>query len=370
MRVLVVDDDPVQRQMAAVALRMGGHVAVTVGSGDEALRIIDAETFDVLLLDHEMPGMSGFGVMMGLRERRLIEQMPVLYVTSRDDIAVIDRAFELGASGFVTKPVNWSLMQHELRFVVRAAENERGARAARDQALKLAQTRDQMLNVVRHELRSPLNAVIGFGRLLRERQDQGSDTWAQAEEIVRAGEKLDACVSDMMLCLDLQNGRVTADRAAETLADLIDANLPAWRRRLGPSRLDLRFGNEAPAARLLVDVHHVTGIVERCIDNAVRHARSATTLLITVRRAAGDRVELLITDDGVGMPPDAIQRANAAFAQADMSFRRESEGLGLGLHIMRGLAALNGLTLDLRPGPHDRGLSVCLSGGMAGEAAG
>ncbi len=214
MKVLLVDDDPVQLQLATVALRFAGFTPVTASSGGEALALLSREPCDVALLDHDMPGMTGLQVIVELKSRKLLDRMPVIFVTSRDDAAVIDRAFELGASGFVTKPVNWTLMPHQIRFTARAAENERNAAAARDEAFKLAATKNQLLNVVRHELRTPLSAVVGFGRLIRDGIPDDHPLSASTKQMLEGAEQLQARISEMVMCLDLERdaSRRTAER--------------------------------------------------------------------------------------------------------------------------------------------------------------
>jgi signal transduction histidine kinase len=362
MRVLIVDDDPVQRQMAQVALRMGGHAVTAAENGAAGLQRLQTERFDVAMLDHEMPGMSGLEVLLALRERAILPTMPVVYVTSRDDAAVIDRAFELGASAFVVKPVNWSLMQHELRFVVRAAANERAAGEARDEAVRLAETKEQLLSITRHELRTPLNAVIGFGRVLRDGLPSDHPLREHADEMLAAAERLNSRVSDMMTCLDLTTGRIAAERSPEDVGALIDAHLATWRRSATARHIDVTVENAAPAARILVDPRHLTGILSRLVDNAVAHGRTATEIRISIKPEGQDQIAIAVADDGEGIPPARLEHCQTIFAQGDMSFGREGEGLGLGLYIARGLAELNGLRFSLASGGSQAGTVATLRG--------
>lgn len=365
LRVLVVDDDPVQRQMAAVALRMGGHETVGCEDGGVALSMLKTDDFDVALIDHEMPGMSGFAVMLALAEQGILSRMPVVYVTSRDNPAVIERAFELGASGFVAKPVNWSLMQHQLRFVVRAAANERAAGAALEEALRLSRTKEQLLNITRHELRTPLHAVIGFGRIIRDGLRDDPGLREASEQMLAAAERLNRRIADMMVCLDLAGGRVRPAPSLEDPTALIEDRLPFWRRQAAARGLNLSFERGADGARMMIDASHFLDIVGRLVENALAHGGRATAVSIAVRQTLDDSIAVAVSDDGEGIAPDIFDRCAAPFSQDDMSHDRCGEGLGLGLHIARGLAVLNGMTLALgQPGPN-AGAVVVLAGPAA-----
>jgi two-component system, sensor histidine kinase and response regulator len=347
LRILVVDDDPVQRQMATAFLGMGGHRAKAVEGGRAALDLLASEAFDIVLLDHDMPDITGLAVLMEIRSRGLIDKMPVVLVTSRDDVALIDRAFELGASGFTTKPVNWQLMQHEIRFLIRAADNERAAGAARDAALRLSATKDQLLNIARHELKTPMNAIIGFGRIVRDGLTVESPVRSSADEMLEAAHRMNARILDMMACLDLASGRISPAFAAERPAWIVEEQLPRWLKAAADKGVAVVIADEAPGATVQIDAAHLTDMLDRLVDNALRHGKAprTITLRLTLRDAA--TLALSVEDDGAGIAPDRIAQCREAFGQSDMTSSRGGEGLGLGLHIVQGLAGLNGGRFEL-----------------------
>ena len=92
-------------------------------------------------------------------------------ITTRDDVFAIDRAYELGATSFVSKPVNWRLLGHQLRYVMRTSRMEAEIRAARDEARGAADLRQSLLALLQHETRTPLHGIIGFAELLKGADD-------------------------------------------------------------------------------------------------------------------------------------------------------------------------------------------------------
>jgi diguanylate cyclase (GGDEF)-like protein len=121
-RVLIVDDDPVTRHLAGEALFAAGFEAEEAEDGERALLAADASYPDLVLLDVEMPGLNGFETCTELRRRSAGSEVPILIVTSSTDAETIERAFEAGATDFVSKPVDWQLLQHRVRFVMRASD--------------------------------------------------------------------------------------------------------------------------------------------------------------------------------------------------------------------------------------------------------
>jgi CheY-like chemotaxis protein len=130
LRVLFVDDDPILREFALVHLGADKVEVKAVGDGDEALALLAEWPADIVLLDLEMPRLDGFEVLRALGESERLRELPVIVVTGREDIAAIDRAYAAGATSFVSKPLNWRLLNCQIRYVRRAYEAEQAARAA------------------------------------------------------------------------------------------------------------------------------------------------------------------------------------------------------------------------------------------------
>ena len=104
--VLVVDDDPVIRSMLTASLEASGHEVTTAKDGSEALELVRAEGFDVILLDVLMPGMNGDQVLEHLKDDPKLRHVPVVMVTSLDDVGSAVRCIELGADDYLPKPID------------------------------------------------------------------------------------------------------------------------------------------------------------------------------------------------------------------------------------------------------------------------
>ncbi|MGE3244970.1 MAG: PleD family two-component system response regulator [Beijerinckiaceae bacterium] len=119
LRILVVDDDPIQREFASVYISTPTAEVVTAPSGKEGFQALKREAFDIVLVDFDMPGMNGLEFIESLRSDSRLASLPVIMVTGHEDIATIDAAFRAGATSFVTKPVNWRLLSYQIKYVLR-----------------------------------------------------------------------------------------------------------------------------------------------------------------------------------------------------------------------------------------------------------
>jgi diguanylate cyclase (GGDEF)-like protein len=121
IRLLIVDDDLLVRTMAAESLKAVGFEVSEAGDGPSGLAQIEKCRPDLLLLDVIMPGMDGYAVCRALRESPRLARIPVIMLTGLDDTESIERAYESGATDFITKPINATLLAYRVRYALRAS---------------------------------------------------------------------------------------------------------------------------------------------------------------------------------------------------------------------------------------------------------
>lgn len=119
LRILVVDDDPIQREFASVYIATPTAEIVTAASAREALEALSEDAFDIMLVDFDMPGMNGLELIQTLRKDSRFASLPIIMITGHDDMLTIDAAFRAGATSFVTKPVNWRLLSYQIKYVMK-----------------------------------------------------------------------------------------------------------------------------------------------------------------------------------------------------------------------------------------------------------
>ncbi|MCI4427868.1 MAG: EAL domain-containing protein [Burkholderiales bacterium] len=119
--VLVVDDDPAERRLLFAALQRAGFEVIEAADGEQGLQAMRDRLADLVLMDVGMPVMDGFAACAELRKLPGGDRIPVLMMTGLHDMESVARAFEAGASDFLTKPIQWALLPHRVRFMLRAS---------------------------------------------------------------------------------------------------------------------------------------------------------------------------------------------------------------------------------------------------------
>lgn len=129
IRILVAEDEPTSRLLMQAALQKSGFEVALAVDGVDALRRFHAQSCDMVMLDVDMPGMNGYQVCAELR-KDVGDALPIVMVTGMDDIESIERAYDSGATDFMAKPINWSLIGHRVRYLYRAYQALLDLRAA------------------------------------------------------------------------------------------------------------------------------------------------------------------------------------------------------------------------------------------------
>src|SRR5690348_6620277 len=159
-RILVVDDQPANLRAVSALLTRQGYEVMTAGHGEDAIAQAAATLPDLLLLDMMMPGMDGFELLGQLRQRAEWQRLPAIFLTAAQDRELLLRAFDAGAVDYVTKP----FMPEELLARVNA---HIGLKLTRDRLERVARERQELVNLVAHDLKNPLSSVLFASDVLR-----------------------------------------------------------------------------------------------------------------------------------------------------------------------------------------------------------
>src|SRR4051812_41189998 len=120
--VLVADDDPVMRLLMLEMLGQVGLDGIEAEDGVQAVTYFQSMAPDLILLDVEMPNMDGFSACREIRRIETGATVPIIMVTGGDDIEAVTNAYEVGATDFVSKPINWPILGHRVLYVLRASD--------------------------------------------------------------------------------------------------------------------------------------------------------------------------------------------------------------------------------------------------------
>lgn len=170
-RILFCDDDPFYREMASETLADAGFQVDAAANGAEAIVALDTRSYDLAIVDLAMGDITGFDVIEHVRVRNHDTDLPILVITGHDDTESIGHAFELGATSFLAKPLNWLLFVHHVRFLLKSSRTQQELRNVSRMADFLSNLKTRIVGTLVSEFHSPLKTAFAFARLLKQEAD-------------------------------------------------------------------------------------------------------------------------------------------------------------------------------------------------------
>ncbi|WP_062207445.1 response regulator [Aureimonas sp. AU12] len=220
---------------------------------------------------------------------------------------------------------------------------ERAAMEALQAAEEANIAKSQFLANMSHELRTPLSAIIGYAEMLIEEAEEG----AEAQELSRDIRKIESnarhllgLINDVLDLSKVESGKM--DIYAETfdIADIVQDVAATAQRLAGKKNNELVARIEAGIGTMHSDVTKVRQILLNLLSNAAKFTQDGTITLAVERR--GETIVFTVSDTGIGMTPEQLERLFQRFSQADASTTRKFGGTGLGLSLTKAFSAMLG----------------------------
>jgi len=246
----------------------------------------------------------------------------------------------------------------------REAENEREEilkkeQAARRDAEIANRLRDEFLATVSHELRAPLNAILGWGRLL-EKDILDKQTIRKAiETILRNAEAQNHLIEDLLDVSRIISGKLRLEISTIKPIKVIEAAMETVRPAAEAKGITLEVNQLSPVSHISGDPNRLQQIIWNLLSNAIKFTPNGGKVWVELERTNGD-IEIRIRDTGIGIAEDFLPYVFDRFRQADASSIRKFGGLGLGLAIVRHIAEMHGGTVSASSEGENKGATFTI----------
>ncbi len=365
--ILVVDDDDAKRYIVSRILRAAGFEIVEAEDATSALALARSNP-DLLVLDVKLPDGSGHDVCRELKSRPatasiLVLQVSSSFATGPDRVA----GLESGADAYLTHPIEPQELIATVHALLRIRRAEQGRselfareQAARQEADRANRLKDEFLATISHELRTPLNAILGWVQLLRTGRLDAEARERALETIERNARAQSELIEDLLDMSRIISGKLNLDVRDVNLASVINEAFEAVRLAADAKMIQLTAETDPTLGRVRGDPTRLQQVVWNLLANAIKFTPRGGWVIVKATRTNG-HVEILVSDNGRGIPPEFLPHVFERFRQAESSTRRAQGGIGLGLAIVRQLVESHGGTVRAESEGTDRGATFIVS---------
>lgn len=358
--ILVVDDTLQNRLLAEIRLVTAGYRVSQAASGDEALVLFEQDVPDLVLLDVRMPGLDGFDTLGRLRTLPYGQDVPVVFLTALDDEETHRRALAAGADDYLAKPLRPTELLIRVRSLLRLREAMRSLHQShelvstqRDALIRARDMRERLAAFIVHDLKAPLANISAASDLLARKVD--SEPARRTISLIQRG-----CMDMSRMVLDLldvartEDGQLPLQSSEFDLRSMLDDVIERIRATRGQSTGAVQFETtyDMEDARMEGDPELLRRVIENLIDNALRYSPAHSSIRVQAEKHAG-QVDILVRDEGPGIPEEFRERVFDMYQRLDESHDRA--GRGLGLVFCRAAVEAHGGAIWVDPPPNGHG---------------
>jgi signal transduction histidine kinase len=329
-KVMVVDDEPQNRELLRDMLHASGHSVVEARDGEEALKRVQETLPDVVLLDLMMPRIDGFEVCRCLKRDPATAPVPVLLVTSVTDRESRLIGIRSGANDFLSKPIDREDLLLRVRNAIVAKRLFDQLQQSYERLQQLEVLRDNLTHMIVHDLRSPLTGILASIQLLETTTD-GRLT-AEEQRYLRTALSSTTMLTDLVSSIldvnRLEAGEMPLRFGPCDLRKVISEAVKHFELRAQLKQIQLNVSSEKTLVHC--DEVIVGRIVGNLLNNAIKFTPQGGRVGVAVEREF-ERIRVIVSDTGIGIPKEYYFRIFEKFSQVKNRRENQMHSTGLGL---------------------------------------
>jgi signal transduction histidine kinase len=347
LSILVVDDEPGIR--SGVKRILEGHQVSfpfmdedyqfecrEAATGEEALLMLEVAPPEILLLDNKLPGIDGMEVLEIIKQKNM--DIMVAMITSYASLEIAAKATDDGARDFIPKPFTPAELKSSIDLIAKQYFLKKITRTMKEEGKKI---RYQFLSVLSHELKSPLNALEAYLRMIHERElgDSLNDYDAVLERSLQRVEGMRSLIMDLLDFTKIRLERKEDKMERVDLKDRAQLALATIKPLAIQRNIKIRFTGKN--LYYDADPSDLDIMFNNLLSNAVKYNREGGEVELCLRQKQ-QHLEILVKDTGIGMSEEEVSLLFKEFVRIKNSRTRGISGSGLGLSIVSKIAELYG----------------------------
>lgn len=352
--ILIVDDvnDNIEL-LSNIITEMQQHIELFVArNGSQALKKALDKLPDLILLDISMPEMNGYEVCKELKNNPETQNIPIMFITARNQVEDIVHGFEVGAIDYITKPynpnelisrvstqlelvqkrreleqMNQTLEQKVIERTIQLKEANEDLSKANKKLSRLEKAKNDFLILVNHELRTPLNGIIGFLQLIDDK-NIGQDTKEFLGIIKQSADRLVELSELALLITSLRADSYKQKKQSIYVKQIFDALNENFGKKINEKNITIKSSVSPQGLMISIDRNLIYNCTKIILDNALEYSPEGETVTLTAYQHEKS-VVISISDNGKGFSDEALNQLFEVFTT--INIKHHTKGFGLGL---------------------------------------
>ena len=326
--ILVVDDTPDNLRLLSAMLTQKHYEVRKALNGARAIASIKANAPDLILLDIKMPGMDGYEVCEALKQDPETQAIPVIFISALDDVPDMVRAFEVGGADYITKPFQEKVVLARIKSQLDMRDLQFQLTAQNEELVRSNQELEEFAHVVSHDLQQPLQSILGYAKIIAMQHPELQEGTVNdhLEKISNAGLRMQSLIKDV-----LNYARIGQEGEAFSAVDcniVLAQTLNNLDRAVAESRAEIAYPQ---LPQVIGSQTQLIQLFQNLISNAIKFSRSDSKPEIKITLVKTDKTywQFGVHDNGIGIPPDSLQKIFKSFQRLSTAEKHPGTGIGL-----------------------------------------
>lgn len=352
--VLIVDDNTRNIQIVANLLQETGCFLSFAQDGPTALKQINENRYDLILLDIMMPGMDGYEVCRNIKSNERSKDIPVIFLTAKNDAENIAKAFETGGVDYITKPFNTKELKARVKThlqlqktknnllveIEERKKTEEKLRNSQERLKELNSTKDKFFSIIAHDLKEPFSNLIGFSELLIRNVDNYDVEKVKqfVYHINSSSQQGYRLLKNLLDWSRSQTGRIKWNPQMIALKEFVDTSLEIPKGRAIKKYIAIENQIHRDI-KVYIDAHLIETVIRNLVSNAIKFTHQGGKIQIQAidcekqqsDKEEGGMIEVAVSDNGVGIHPDDQKKLFRLDVSHSTTGTNNEIGTGLGL---------------------------------------
>jgi CheY-like chemotaxis protein len=342
--VLIVDDEDMNI-MALTHILNTEYTVLAVKDGQDAIEVAEEYHPDIILLDVIMPGMDGYDVITALKKSEKTQNIPVIFITGLSNPEDEEKGLTLGAADYISKPFSSAIVKLRVQNHMQII-NQTRLIIEKDISEKSSRAKAEFLSRMSHEMRTPMNTVMGMIRLLENMDTNDAGKRIDClDKMNFASRQLLQLIDDLLDIYDIENGKLRLVSSEFSFSAVIREIIEKIQVKTNNKRQIFKTNIDSSIPDALIgDRKRLSQVIFNLLSNAEKFTPEQGSIQLNafVRETSFDMtiIQVEVIDNGIGIAKDQHKKLFIPFEQVDGGIARKFGGAGLGLAIAKNIINL------------------------------